>query len=576
MSTMPSPNSEPRPEAAARNPEFVALSELAERRMTSRDYLTLLPATIISLVFNTAFVIGLILFNSGSAQSQQVKRLLAEEDTKVEAKDKEEKEYIDVAAEDLSTELDLTTQTTPGPDAADLIKGMEPPPNASAPEGIGQGDKGDVQGFEAIAEKGFNALPLEGKVGFSGDSGAGPKGDGAGPLGKGGGALDGGGFGYRTGNLIETAKRNGGNDASEAAVARGLMWLSIHQSPDGKWSLDKYHAHNPQCKCKDLNFEASVGANDTAGTAFGLLPFLGAGQHHRRGSFQKNIFKGLNYLISKQDSKGDLKGGMYSHGLATIALCEAYALSQDAKLRASAQKAIDFIVYAQNDQTYGWHYAPKGVGDTSVVGWQVMAIRSGQMAGLNVPSKTIEGARKWLDTVAKDGGTKYSYNQDTGPTPAMTAVGLLNRQYLGWGPRKPELHKGCEYMLMNLPQAKPSPNETLGPIYYYYYATQVMHHMEGKYFETWNPLMRDKLIRLQEKEGTHKAGSWTPVGTDHGNAGGRLYSTALALLTLEVYYRHMPLYRRAGAAAEDVAIGAPKPDDKKAMEKKDEKPPEKK
>jgi hypothetical protein len=573
----PSSNSEPRPEPKPRNPQFIALSELAERRMTAKDFLTLLPATIISLVFNTAFVIGLIWFNSGPAQAQSVKKISAEEDTKIEAKDKEEKEFIDVAAEDLSTELDLTTITTPGPDAKDLIQGLEPPPNAAAPEGVGQGDKGDVQGFEAIAAKGFNALPLEGTPGFAGDSGAGPKGDGTGLLGgKGGGALDAGGFGYRSGNTIEIAKAQGGNDASEAAVAKGLLWLAAHQSPDGKWSLDRYHTHNPQCRCKDLNFEGNVGANDTAGTAFGLLPFLGAGQHHRRGSFQKNIFKGLNYLISKQDTKGDLRGGMYAHGLGTICLCEAYALSQDAKLRVAAQNAINFIVYAQHDQTYGWHYAPKGVGDTSVVGWQVMALRSGQMAGLTVPSRTLEGARKWLDSVQKEGGAKYSYNKDTGPSHTMTSVGLLCRQYLGnYGPRNEFLIKGCEYMLTNVPQAKATPNETLGPIYYYYYATQVMHHMEGNFFAKWNPLMRDKLIRLQEKEG-HRAGSWSPVGTDHGGAGGRMYSTSLAILTLEVYYRHMPLYRRGSAAGMDVAAGPDKPDDKKAMDKKDEKKPEEK
>jgi hypothetical protein len=568
MSTAPSTNSQPQPEA--RGPQFVTLSELADQRMTSRDMLALLPATIISLVFNTVFVLGLIWYNAGTATAGVKKISTADEDTKVEAKDKEEKDFIDIASEELTTDLDVTT-TTAGPDPADAMQGIEPPPNAAAPEGVGQGDKGGVQGFEAIAPEGFSALPIEGKVGFAGNSGAGPAGDGAGLLmGKGGGASDGGGFGYRSGNNLEVARRYGGNDASEAAVVRGLQWLAAHQSPDGKWSLDKYHAHNPTCRCKDLNFEGNVGANDTAATAFGLLPFLGAGHTHKKGTtFRNNVFKGLNALISKQDSKGDLKGGMYSHGLATICLCEAYAMSSDAKLRVAAQNAIKFIVYAQNDETGGWHYAPKGIGDTSVVGWQVMALRSGQMAGLEVPAKTLEGARKWLDGVAKDGGSKYAYNKDSPPTPPMTAAGLLNRQYLGWGPRNPELHKGCEYMLMNLPQAKGAPNETLGPIYYYYYATQVMHHMEGKYFEKWNPLMRDKLIRLQEKEG-HKNGSWAPNGADHGAAGGRIYSTALAILTLEVYYRHMPLYRRADAAANDLA-GAPemKKDDKKpAMDKK--------
>jgi hypothetical protein len=54
--------------------------------------------------------------------------------------------------------------------------------------------------------------------------------------------------------------------------------------------------------------------------------------------------------------------------------------------------------------------------------------------------------------------------------------------------------------------------------------------------------MREHLLRTQVKEG-HKAGSWNPEGTDYGARGGRLYATAMALLTLEVYYRHLPMYR---------------------------------
>jgi hypothetical protein len=570
----PSVDAQPGAESTPRNPQFISLSGLAEHKLTTKDLVSLIPATIISVVFNAGFMIALIWFNSGQAHGGVKKVSTADENTKVEAKDKEEKDLIDVASEELSTEMEITATIAPGADPMDSPQGFEPPPNAAAPEGVGQGKDGGVQGFGAIANEGFNALPLEGKVGFKGDTGAGPAGDGAGILGGGGGGdYRAGGFGNRGGNNLEIAKRSGGNDASEQAVANGLLWLANHQAPDGRWLLDKYHTHNQACRCKDLNFEGSVNANDTAGTAFGLLPFLGAGHHHKKNASRHKqvVFKALNALISKQDSKGDLKGGMYAHGLATIALCEAYAMSQDVKLRVAAQKAIDFIVYAQNDTTGGWHYAPKGVGDTSVVGWQVMALKSGQMAGLNVPSKTLEGARKWLDSVAKDGGAKYSYNRDSGPTPTMTSAGLLNRQYLGWGPRNPELHKGCEYMLTNLPQAKPTPNENLGPIYYYYYATQVMHHMEGKYFEKWNPLIRDKLIRLQEKDG-HKFGSWSPNGADWGSAGGRLYSTSLSILTLEVYYRHMPLYKRTEVAAKEMEAGAPneKPE-KKKEEKKDEK-----
>jgi hypothetical protein len=146
---------------------------------------------------------------------------------------------------------------------------------------------------------------------------------------------------------------------------------------------------------------------------------------------------------------------------------------------------------------------------------------------------------------------------------------------MGWGPRKPELHKGCEFLLKNLPPAKGPPKEPLGPIYYYYYASQVMHHMGDKYWDTRNPLMRDLLIRTQETEG-HQTGSWNPNGADHGGAGGRIYSTSLAIMTLEVYYRHLPLYRRE-TAAKDMEVekaDEKKPDEMKKDDNKKDAPKE--
>ena len=98
---------------------------------------------------------------------------------------------------------------------------------------------------------------------------------------------------------------------------------------------------------------------------------------------------------------------------------------------------------------------------------------------------------------------------------------------------------GAKYLMENLP---PESGGSLGPIYYYYYATQVLHHMEGPNFDLWNHRMREHLIRTQEKSG-HKTGSWSPQGTDQGHRGGRLYSTSMALMTLQVYYRHLPMYR---------------------------------
>jgi len=257
--------------------------------------------------------------------------------------------------------------------------------------------------------------------------------------------------------------------------------------------------------------------------------------------YRKNVEAALKFLVSHQDAKtGDLGGGMYAHGLAAIALCEAYGLTGDQSLKAPAQKAIDFIVSAQDPASGGWRYTPRSGGDTSVVGWQLMAIKSGQMAGLKVPNPTLVGAEKWLNSVQTANGGGYGYTSNEA-TPTMSAVGLLCRQYLGWSPRNPGLINGVTYL-------GKSPPGSISSIYYYYYATQVMHHMGGDSWATWNPKMRDTLVNSQDQgrapKKPHQIGSWSPDGDAHGAQGGRIMQTSLSLLTLEVYYRHLPLYRR--------------------------------
>jgi hypothetical protein len=543
------------------NPQFIPLSELAAQRLTFRDLLPVFPAALISLVLYSALLVGLLWYNASSADAGPPKTktivTTAAEETRLDEQDQGARDYLNPDATDFSTITETMTPmevvTLPGENPQpDLPPGLiEPPKPDQFVQGIGSGNEGGVQGHTPSPtgdDRGIGGpFFLEGRLGAPGSEGAGIMGDGSGlPGGNGFGNPKGGGFGWRNSKTLDLVKREGGTDESERAVALGLKWLALHQSPDGRWSLNRYHVHNPQCRCK-TPAEENVRDNDTAATAFGLLPFLGAGHTHKKKTgYEGVVFRGLSWLISKQDAKGDLGGGMYAHALGTIALCEAYGMTSDPKLRVHAQRAINFIVYAQNPMTGGWRYAPRTDGDTSVVAWQVMALRSGQMAGLEVPSSVLDLARRWLDSCGTDDNSRYSYTPGSGATPPMTAAGLLNRQYLGWGPRNPSLHKGCQYLLQHLPPSKPANEnvkENLGRIYYYYYATQVMHHMEGEYWQRWNPLMRDFLIRTQEKDG-HMAGSWSPVGADYGNAGGRIYATSLAILTLEVYYRHLPLYRR--------------------------------
>jgi hypothetical protein len=332
----------------------------------------------------------------------------------------------------------------------------------------------------------------------------------------------------------------GGTDQSEAAVKLGLNWLATHQYADGHWSLNQLDP--PE---KKLPATAGGGGtqSDTAATGFGLLPYLGSGHTHRSGDYQVTVSLAVRWLTEQQKPNGDLFVGpasnahMYSHGIAAIALCEAYGLSQDPALAEPAQRSLNFIVAAQHQGTGGWRYVPGDAGDTSVVGWQVMALKSGEMAGLNVPAPSLELANKWLASAAGAGGALGTFGyQGPGGSAAMTAEGLLCRQFLGARRGDPQMKAGAIYLLQNLPQ--PGRESS----YYWYYATQVMYHMQGDYWAKWNEHLRDMLVSTQVKDG-HQAGTWNPQD-QWEQSGGRLYATSLRLLMLQVYYRHLPLYQQ--------------------------------
>jgi hypothetical protein len=270
-------------------------------------------------------------------------------------------------------------------------------------------------------------------------------------------------------------------------------------------------------------------------------------------------------------------GRMYSHGLATIVLCEAFGMTDDRPfLMRPAQRAVNYIVFAQDPDGGGWRYDPHEPGDTSVVGWQIMALKSAEMAYLTVPPETLQKAMRFLDFVQADlqsdnysdkkFGVAYGYTDarqrcDLG----TTAIGLLCRMYLGWKYDNPALMKGAQMlsefgpsnnelqrMFYDIPlqmwqkMDRPQRRGMEGPVtdmYYNYYATQFLHNIGGEGWKQWNSTMRDFLVSTQSQQG-HEAGSWY-MNDIHGSLpGGRLYCTALATMILEVYYRYMPLYQQ--------------------------------
>ncbi|NQT38090.1 MAG: PD40 domain-containing protein [Planctomycetes bacterium] len=333
----------------------------------------------------------------------------------------------------------------------------------------------------------------------------------------------------------DLVQKYGSPKESLEAIHKGLVWIKSHQRDDGRWSL---HDFNGQCRghrCKGHGSSKS----DTAGTGLALLPFLGDGHTHKKGDYRSTVDRGLRWLIEHQKDDGDLFTGgegnaqMYSHAIGTIALCEAYGMSGDASLRGPAQKAINFIVAAQHSEG-GWRYRPNEQGDMSVVGWQVMALKSGQIADLEVPQKTFTAVWKFLDHT-RSGRSEFGYQDRGRSTPALSAEGLLCMQYLGVRYDDPRLRAGADNLLQRVP-AKGKDTS-----YYWYYGTQVMFHLQGDHWTRWNEAAAQLLVDTQLTEGP-SAGTWDPRDNWEGR-GGRLYATSLRLLMLEVPYRHLPLYK---------------------------------
>lgn len=323
----------------------------------------------------------------------------------------------------------------------------------------------------------------------------------------------------------------GGNTTTEAAVRAGLEWLKRNQEASGSWSLTGPYSNGSGIE------------NRCAATAMALLAFQGAGNTHKEGDFKKEVAKGWSALLKMQDRDGVFyhegvhHQQLYAQAQATIAICELYGMTKDKEYREPAQRAVNYAIKIQSPEG-GWRYTPGSDSDTSVTGWFVMALQSALMAGLEVPSPSLEKISSFLDSVAAGDGSQYSYRPGVGPTETMTAEGLLCRQYLSWKHDDPRLRRGIETVLAN-PIRWDFDNTN---VYYWYYATQVTHHMEGDAWKEWNGVMREVIPKNQLKTGK-EAGSWPPEMDRWGAHGGRLYETCLCIYMLEVYYRHLPIYK---------------------------------
>jgi hypothetical protein len=350
--------------------------------------------------------------------------------------------------------------------------------------------------------------------------------------------------------------KQGSGKETEKSINLALDWLKRQQQGSGNWRL---HEGYPNAGDYTLR-------TDTSATALALLAFLGAGHTNETGKYKETVRKGLNWLRGIQKDDGDFhdhaelgrQTAFYAHAQATIALCEAAAMTGDVAQQSTAERGVKFLLATQHPSQGGWKYQPQNeltVGDLSVTGWCLMALHSARAAGIEVSYEAFQRSSTFLDSVQTMGGSRYRYEPHDPPDRvrlSMTAEGLLCRQYLGWPKDYPSLQSGTRRLLQD--EHRPEWAARKRNIYEWYYVAQTLHNTGGKDWKTWYRDVNQMILAHQKKGGRKPGmdvdGSWSPVepiGSPHEYAetAGRLYFTAMCLLVLETPFRHAPIYRES-------------------------------
>jgi hypothetical protein len=354
------------------------------------------------------------------------------------------------------------------------------------------------------------------------------------------------------------ARQNGGTKESEKAVERSLQWLASAQANNGSWSSSQHGGGQMQSDKRADGLEVNLAKNgdrpagaraDTGVTALAVLAFLGAGYTNEEGDYTDVVEKAIRWLIQQQDDNGCLAGNAtyfarnYCHAMATYALAEAMGMlsdpQSDASLRLAVIRAIAYTSGQQNQKTGGWRYIQGQTGDMSMFGWQMMALKSSEIAGAPIADIVKQRMNRFLKSRRQGRyGGLAGYRAQDAPDKTMTAEAMFCRIMLGYPRDGEDMREAVSYLLRR------GPRRADVNFYYWYYGTLSMFQYGGRSWDTWNEEVRELLIDEQIKEGEF-AGTWDPRRTRWGKAGGRVYTTALATLTLEVYYRFLPLYRAA-------------------------------
>ncbi|MBN1670699.1 MAG: terpene cyclase/mutase family protein [Kiritimatiellae bacterium] len=294
----------------------------------------------------------------------------------------------------------------------------------------------------------------------------------------------------------------------EKMYERGLAWLVKNQQNDGQWT-------------------GSHGA-DPGVVGLGVLAMLAHGEDPDYGLYSGPIRKGLDYILKSADANtGYIGSSMYNHGFATLALAEAYGMTQDQRLGKALEKAVGLILAAQTENPTGaWRYSPTSRdADTTVSGAVLVGLFAARNAGVGVPDAAVDRA---LDFYRRcqggDGG--FGYTGAGGSNMARTAIGTLVLA-LGRQTDSAEFKAALRYLRQRLFLM-----EANYPYYYLYYASQALFQGSTEAWEEWNAFNVRSLQTMQNPDG-----SWA-------GPHGAVFSTAAALLSLAVNYRFLPIYER--------------------------------
>ncbi len=345
-------------------------------------------------------------------------------------------------------------------------------------------------------------------------------------------------------NREQVIVQNGGSPQTEKAVRAALGWLANAQAANGGWNASQFGGGEERVVLGHDRHGAGTKA-DTGVTGLALLAFLGSGHTHRHGSYTHEVASGLEYLRQRQRADGSLYGDaqlfarMYCHSMATFAVCEALALTHDERLEPMATSAVSYALSMQHPTDGGWRYRRGDTGDTSQLGWQLMVLKSAEVAGIAVPEATWTRVERFMRRVKRGkAGGLACYRPETPASRTMTAEALFCRQLLA-SRGAAGLSRAASAEAIDSISQEP-PNAKRRNLYFWYYATLALHRENARSpsateaWENWNQALTSALLTTQQDDG-----SWD-TNTTWGGYGGRVYTTALSALCLEVYYRYSP------------------------------------